>query len=620
MNQARILACLCFALLLQQGSNAQLIQTFGFGGAAGNEATFPPNGQPVNGTIGSMKRGSGVTPSAAGNVFSSTGFTMGTTVDTADYFSFSIKANQGFKLNLDSIVFGQRKSNTGPASYSVRSSLDGFQNDLGSGSCPTNITYNNRISLGTAFQSVASTVTIDFRFYGYGAGAATGTWRLDSVRIHGTITLGGGGGPVIKPKAGFSPTSSSFTESAGNQNATVTITQAPSVAIRPAIYVKGGTASAGSDFTAFDTIGVAMGPGLPLSLNFPVGFLDDAVQESTETLVLVLRKRGLASDTAFDIGADSLFTFTINDNDVITPPSGPAIRTIAQIRGADSGNQADSVGKTFRVFGTIYGHNQRLSATAGGYQMFIRDASGGIGIFKNAPVSGITSLNEGDSVRVMGKIECFRGLTQINPDSMVVIATGRPIKTPVVVNNISEVFESELVRINGLQVNPATWTTSAGSGFTVKAFNGVDTFAIRIDNDCELFAQPAPTGTVDIIGMVSQFVAGNPTPTAPFPSTGYQLIPRRVSDVVVVTAVTSSFNSSRDIQVVPNPGTDFVSVESFHAGKFVVQLSDLQGRIVKEFASVGAGQKLDLTSISNGIYLFRFPETGKVLRWIKSGN
>jgi hypothetical protein len=189
MNQARIFAGLCFVLLLQQGSNAQLIQTFGFGGAAGNEATFPPNGQPANGTIGSMKRGSGVTPSAAGNVFASTGFTTGTTVDTADYFSFSIKANQGFKLNLDSIVFGQRRSNTGPASYSVRSSLDGFQNDLGSGSCPTNITYNNRISLGTAFQSVASTVTIDFRFYGYGAGAATGTWRLDSVRIYGSINV-----------------------------------------------------------------------------------------------------------------------------------------------------------------------------------------------------------------------------------------------------------------------------------------------------------------------------------------------------------------------------------------------------------------------------------------------
>lgn len=619
MRKLSFLAIYALILLSASQASAQLLQQFNFTGALGSEVSLAPDGQPANGSLGSITRGSGIQPSAANNVFSAKGFTTDpAVVDSADYFDFPIAANSGFQLSLDSIVFGQKRSNSGVRSYVVRSSLDGFNSNLKADSGTVVISYKNKVVLGSQFQNMSSGQNLRIRFFGYGSGSLSGTWRLDSVRIYGKILPGGG--VVSKPKLSFSPISASFTETAGNQNTSVLISQLPSVAIRPAIYVKGGTASAGPDFTAFDTIGVAMGPGLPLSLNLPVGFLDDAVQESTETLVLVLRKRGLASDTAFDIGADSLFTFTINDNDVITPPSGPAIRTIAQIRGADSGNQADSVGKTFRVFGTVYGHNQRLSATTGGYQMFIRDASGGIGIFKNAPVSGITSLNEGDSLRVMGKIECFRGLTQINPDSMVVIATGRPIKTPVVVNNLSEVVESGLVRINGLQVNPTTWTTSAGTGFTVKAFNGVDTIAIRIDNDCELFAQPAPTGTVDIIGMVSQFVAGNPTPTAPFPATGYQLIPRRGSDVVVVTAVNSSSNFSRVIQVVPNPGTDFVSLESSLDGEFLVQLSDLQGRILKQFDSVNAGQKLDLTSVSNGIYLFRFPKTGKVIRWIKSGN
>ncbi len=619
MRKLSFFAIYALILLSASQASAQLLQQFNFTGALGSEVSLAPDGQPANGSLGSITRGSGIQPSAANNVFSAKGFTTDpAVVDSADYFDFPIAANSGFQLSLDSIVFGQKRSNSGVRSYVVRSSLDGFNSNLKADSGTVVISYKNKVVLGSQFQNMSSGQNLRFRFFGYGSGSTTGTWRLDSVRIYGKILPGGG--VVSKPKLSFSPNSASFTESAGNQNTSVLISQLPSVAIRPAIYVKGGTASAGPDFTAFDTIGVAMGPGLPLSLNLPVGFLDDAVQESTETLVLVLRKRGLASDTAFDIGADSLFTFTINDNDVITPPSGPAIRTIAQIRGADSGNQADSVGKTFRVFGTVYGHNQRLSATTGGYQMFIRDASGGIGIFKNAPVSGITSLNEGDSLRVMGKIECFRGLTQINPDSMVVIATGRPIKTPVVVNNLSEVVESGLVRINGLQVNPTTWTTSVGTGFTVKAFNGVDTIAIRIDNDCELFAQPAPTGTVDIIGMVSQFVAGNPTPTAPFPATGYQLIPRRGSDVVVVTAVNSSSNFSRVIQVVPNPGTDFVSLESSLDGEFLVQLSDLQGRILRQFDSVNAGQKLDLTSVSNGIYLFRFPKTGKVIRWIKSGN
>jgi len=619
MRKLSFLAFYALILLSASQASAQLLQQFNFTGALGNEVSLAPDGQPANGTVGSITRGSGIQPSNANNVFSAKGFTTDPAlVDSADYFDFPIASNSGFKLSLDSIVFGQKRSNSGVRSYVVRSSLDAFTSDLKADSGTLVISYGNKVVLGSQFQNMSSDQNLRFRFFGYGSGSTNGTWRLDSIRIYGKILPGGG--VVSKPKLNFSPISASFTESAGNQNAIVTITQAPSVAIRPAIYVKGGTASAGSDFTAFDTIGVAMGPGLPLSLNRPVGFLDDAVQESSETLVLVLRKRGLASDTAFDIGSDSLFTFTINDNDVITPPSGPAIRTIAQIRGADSGNQADSVGKSFRVFGTVYGLNQRLSTTAGGYQMFIRDASGGIGIFKNAPVSGITSLNEGDSVRVMGKIECFRGLTQINPDSMVVIATGRPIKAPVVVNNLSEVMESDLVRINGLQVNPATWTTSAGTGFTVKAFNGVDTIVIRIDNDCQLFSQPAPTGTVDIIGMVSQFVPGNPAPTAPFPATGYQLIPRRASDIEVVTAVNSSSNSNRDIQVVPNPGTDFVSVESSLSGEFLVQLSDLQGRILREFASVKAGQKLDVSSVSNGIYLFRFPETGKVIRWIKSGN
>ena len=300
--------------------SATPLQQFSFSGAAGNEATFPPNGQPANGTIGSMKRGSGITPSAAGNVFAATGFTTNTSVDTADYFSFSIKANQGFKLNLDSIVFGQRRSNSGPASYSVRSSLDGFQNDLGSGSCPTNITYNNRISLGTAFQSVASTVTIDFRFYGYGAGAASGTYRLDSLRIYGSISQGGGV-PVIKPKLSFSPVSASFTESNGPQAVTAVLSSAASVSISPSIVVKGGTAASGSDYTGFTSIPLTFSAG-SLQQNAQVSFLDDAVQESTETLTLVLRKKGLVSDTAYELGADTLFTFTIQDNDVVVGPSG----------------------------------------------------------------------------------------------------------------------------------------------------------------------------------------------------------------------------------------------------------------------------------------------------------
>jgi DNA/RNA endonuclease YhcR with UshA esterase domain len=422
--------------------------------------------------------------------------------------------------------------------------------------------------------------------------------------------------PGGKPKIRFSPISSTITESASNQTVTVLISQAPSVAVEASVYVKGGTASAGTDYTN-DTLSVNMGPGLPLTLDLPMAFLDDAVQEPVETLTLVIRKKGLVSDTAFDLSPDSIFTFTINDNDVPAPPTLQTL-SIAQIRGANTGNQADSVGKSYRIYGTIYGLNQRLSTPAGGYQMFIRDATGGIGIFKNAPISGISALNEGDSIKVMGKIECFRGLSQINPDSMVILATGVSLKSPDLVTSLSENEEANLVKMVGLVINPATWTTGlGGGGFTAKAFNGTDTIAIRIDNDCDLYNQPVPNGTVNVTGMVGQFVGGNPAPVAPFPSTGYQLIPRRASDVVVTTALNPSCHCYSGLTVVPNPGTDFISI-SGNGRADVLQISDLRGRLLLELKGLESMNRINVSSLADGMYLLKFPQSGQLVRWVKT--
>jgi DNA/RNA endonuclease YhcR with UshA esterase domain len=340
--------------------------------------------------------------------------------------------------------------------------------------------------------------------------------------------------PNQKPTVRFSIASASVTEFNGDVTMNVVADFQPAVNAVIMAYLKGGTATNGVDYGPFQSVGSTMGPGQQTTLNLPLGILDDVIAEPTETLILVLRKSGVAGDTSFIIGADSIFTLTINDNDSPAQSGPPFTRSIAQIRGSNNGNQADSVGRNVRLFGTVYGLNQRLTATTGGYQMFIRDATGGIGIFKNDTVSNIVSLNEGDSIKVMGKVEVFRGLSQINPDSMVVLATGRPIKSPTVANKLNENLEADLVRLNGVQlVNPDAWTTGAGSaGFTVRVFKGLDTNDVRIDNDCPFFNQPAPSGTFDIIGMGSQFVPGTPTPVAPFPASGYQLIPRRISDLI----------------------------------------------------------------------------------------
>jgi hypothetical protein len=316
-----------------------------------------------------------------------------------------------------------------------------------------------------------------------------------------------------------------------------------------------------------------------------------------------------------------MFIFTILDNDAPVVVTGPPTRTIAEIRGANTGNQADSVGKSFRIYGTIYGHNQRLSATSGGYQMFIRDETGGMGIFKNAPVSGITVLNEGDSVRIMGKIECFRGLTQINPDSMAVIATGRPLKAPDLVSSLDEAQESNLVKMDNLVINPVTWPSApAGGGFTARAFNGTDSVSIRIDNDCAIFTQPLPSGTVSFTGMVGQFVAGNPAQVAPFPATGYQLIPRRASDLTVTTGINTTCSCSREVKVQPNPGTSMLSISGEFTPDEILTITDLRGAEIAAFSLADRTRNsLDVSGLQEGVFFLHFSGSGKVLRWVKVG-
>ncbi len=566
---------MCLTLLLQQGGFAQLIQTFGFGGAAGNEATFPPNGQPVNGTIGSMKRGSGITPSAAGNVFAATGFTIESSIDTADYFSFSIKANQGYKLNLDSIVFGQRRSNSGPANYAVRSSLDGFQSDLANGSCPTNITYNNRASLGSAFQSVTSTTTVDFRFYGFGAGAATGTWRLDSVRIHGTITQGGGGGPVIKPKAGFSPVSSSFTESDANRTVSAALSSTPSVNISPAVFVKGGSASAGSDYTAFTSIPLNFS-GTDLQQSAQLAFLDDAVQEPSETLTLVLRKQGLVSDTAFEIGPDSVFTFTILDNDAEVPPSG----LLQQFNFAGKlGNEPTSPPDGQPVNGTLSDMSRGIGVSPGQ----------GNGAFVSTGFT-LDSVNIDTDDYFSFSIGSNQGFS-LNLDS--IVFGQRKSNTGPKKYQIKS-------SLDGFQNVLAAGLTPSG---TTSNWNN------RVLLGASFLSVPS-TQLVEF--RFYGFSAGSAGGSWRLDSV------RIYGSINVTTEILGQSFPNSSLKLFPNPGSSLIKLSKLPPNCGSLEVTAMDGRILLSIPNPAVESAVDVSSLPAGVYFLSLPQMGLVSRWVKT--
>lgn len=175
---------------LSLATKAQQIQQYNFTGAAGNETTFPSDGQPENGILSEIKRGSGVSPSPGGGSFSGVNFTLDSQIDTSDYYDFGIAANPTFFLSLDSIVLGERRSNTGIRKFSVRSSQDNFASDLQVFDVPdsANFRYSQKVTLGDSFKNIAGGTSIHFRYFGYQAESSAGTWRMDSIRVYGQIT------------------------------------------------------------------------------------------------------------------------------------------------------------------------------------------------------------------------------------------------------------------------------------------------------------------------------------------------------------------------------------------------------------------------------------------------
>lgn len=255
--------------------------------------------------------------------------------------------------------------------------------------------------------------------------------------------------------------------------------------------------------------------------NVPVGRTD------TITFTIVSATGGL------NIGA--LSSSRVRINNPVPPPVTNL--TIGQIRGNNTGGVADSINVRVRTTGVVLGFNKRPAGLE--FHIFDRTSNAGIGVFRNTGNLGY-NVNEGDSIRVVGTVGQFNGLSQINVDSVTVISTGIALPAPQVVTAMSEATESRLIRINNLtMVNPAQWPIpgATGSGATVRVVSGTDSFDIRIDADVNLFGSPAPVGPFSIIGIGGQFTTATPRVG------GWQLLPRYVADLISSTPTVDSITN-----------------------------------------------------------------------------
>lgn len=235
------------------------------------------------------------------------------------------------------------------------------------------------------------------------------------------------------------------------------------------------------------------------------------------------------SDTVYSAGV----TGNVLTIDTAQPPPAPQypLYNIAQINKTNMvSGEPDSLGVKVTVRGLVIGYN-RLPA---GLEFVINDPTGGTTLFHGSKNFGYT-VSEGDSIYAQGIVATYRGLHEINLDTIWKASTataGTNLMTTVTA--LDETTENKLVRLNNVRfatVPPGTsWATTDATYTVVNANN--DSFTVRLLPGSGLAGQPLPaTPTFNVSGLGSQFSSST---AAPYAFNGYQLFPRSAADIIAI--------------------------------------------------------------------------------------
>lgn len=370
-----------------------------------------------------------------------------------------------------------------------------------------------------------------------------------------------------------------------------------------AVWTSGGLSNSGEDITLLDASGntvdsVDYDDAMPWPLDADGGGyalqLCDPNTDNNLAANWGISNNFIGFNT--QSGVDSLFGTpgTMNTCIVILPPPPRTypLYTIDDVDGVDATGVADSSGVTCELRGIV--HCVDFDGDAG-YDFRMANSNGtGIRIFSFNDVNGYTVM-AGDSIHVWGEVGQFRGNLQFTPDSITVVSTGNMTVMPMLVTQLDETTENRYVTLeNMMLVDPAEWT-GTGTGFNVRitSMGSTDTFTMRIDDNVDLYSQPAPGGVFSITGWGGQFDFA-----APFDE-GYQLLPCGSAQLVNVNEPIVPALYTR---LYPNPARQSLTVESSATIETLIVYNTL-GQIVLTKDNVAANSiQINTANLDNGMY------------------
>lgn len=202
---------------------------------------------------------------------------------------------------------------------------------------------------------------------------------------------------------------------------------------------------------------------------------------------------------------------------------------ISDVRINDANGSPQLLGQTVTVSGLVTSSSQFGTSGAAS----IQDNTAGMCVYGTGFP---TSVTIGDSVIVTAVLTQYNGLAEMSFSepgaSFNIISSGNPVEPEVItINDILtqewngvEEYEGKLIRLNNVTIS-GTGNFASGTNYPITDVTG--TSEIRIDNDVtSIIGTPIPSGEVDIIGVLEQYDNSSPY------STGYQLLPRFIGDIV----------------------------------------------------------------------------------------
>lgn len=411
-------------------------------------------------------------------------------------------------------------------------------------------------------------------------------------------------GTPLTPTVDFASANVTVSEDAGT--VTVNVLMSPAATTAETIdlqFVLGANITIPADGSVSPLPNITTGilqltvPANEDTVSFDVSIVDDAVIEGNETLFVSLS----AVSSGLTMGTTTSMTFVVEDNDYRTAD-------IASITSVDANLEPDSLGGTFITYGVVYTDDFDGNA---GLSFYIYDNTGGINVFNFDDVSNYT-VTRGDSIMVIGTIAQYRGLTEIEVDSINVLATGIALKQPAVVSVLDETTEGEFIKLENWEFADTTqWNPGSGTGFNVDITNGIDTFIMRVDNDIDLFNMPLPTtGKFHVMGAGSQFTF-NTNPA----EGGYQIFPRDRADIITKFSLEEA--AALEVSLYPNPVSDVLYIERTSNAEAIVKITNGAGAVVSYTRTTDSLIEVSTSHLASGVYMVSIESEGaKAIRKI----